>query len=272
MRGAPQEDSPDYAYDPAKRLQRTRRRWAVTTVTALRALLYVLAMGLMLKLTISSIGQAAEQLEGLLGPGTGPAPDDPGVRGYLASGILRTVAVVGGVIVARTVLAGALKALRHPPGGIYLGGEDAQVATVREARSAALAARSALARLRSSGTRRRLEPHVDSLDATTWTMATVMDADSPGLDQELNQRCASVKEVAAELEDLVQAERRLEILVPAAAPVPPPDAATLLEVNDVVLQAAHDEVRGLLRAIDALAGPATLAPDVDHGPTVGSGR
>jgi hypothetical protein len=39
---------------------------------------------------------------------------------------------------------------------------------------------------------------------------------------------------------------------------------TLLEVNDVVLQAAYDEVRALLREVEALTGPSALMADWDR--------
>jgi len=70
----------------------------------------------------------------------------------------------------------------------------------------------------------------------------------------LRRRLTLVAEGAAVLEQLVDAEVALEALVPADPPSPPPDPATLLQVHDLGLQAAHDEVRGLLRAIEALTG------------------
>lgn len=78
--------------------------------------------------------------------------------------------------------------------------------------------------------------------------------DSPELQEELSRRCRAVKETAAELAQLVDAEVALESLVPAIPPTPPPDPATLLEANDVALQSAQDEVRSLVRGIEALTG------------------
>ena len=79
--------------------------------------------------------------------------------------------------------------------------------------------------------------------------------DSPELGEELSRRCQAVKETAAELAQLVDAEVALESLVPVIPPTPPPDPATLLEANDVLLQSAYDEVSSLVRGIEALTGP-----------------
>ena len=257
MKGLPAETSPDYAYDPARRRHRGRRRRAVAVLNVLGPVLTVLSLAYMLVLAFSAMRQALQQLGELVGPATTGQPvAEPGVWESLAgSGALRALAVVSGLMMLRLSI-GAVRGLvgDRPPGSVHLEGKGPAVATVRQVRSAALAARAALGRLRSADLRRRLEPHVDALDATTWSMASVMGADAPELEEELRRRLKLVAEAAAELEQLVDAEVALEALVPADPPSPPPDPATLLQVHDLGLQAAHDEVRGLLRAIEALTG------------------
>lgn len=213
-------------------------------LNVLGPVLTVLSLAYTLVLAFSAMRQALEQLGELAGPATkGQPAAEPGLCESLAgAGALRALAVVSGLIMLRLSI-GAVRGLvgDHPAGSVPLVGEGPAAATVREVCHAALAARSALA----SAAR---------IDATTWSMASVMGADTPELEEELRRRRKLVAEAAAELEQLVDAEVALEALVPADPPSPPPDPATLLQIHDLALQAAHDEVRGLLRAIEALTG------------------
>ena len=251
------EDNASYVYDPAQRERRARWRRAVVVAEGARPVLYVVLLLWTAIVLFSSIGAVSGTLAGLMRFGAVEAevPELSLWTTLRRSGALEIMALVGGFMVLSAVAAGVRVVLGDAPGTLYLGDAGGGAAIVREARAAAIAARQALGRLQGEEIRRRLEPHVDALDATTWTMATVMATDdSRELQEGLARHCQAVKETAAELAQLVDAEATLESLVPAIPPMPPPDPATILEANDILLQSAHDEIRSLVRAIAALTG------------------
>jgi hypothetical protein len=162
--------------------------------------LRLLSIPCALILVARSIGKVTAAFGAFLGgPGaTDPGRAEPSLQDTLArSGALWALALVAGVSLLTAVAAIARRCFTDPSGAISLQASDDAVLIVRRARAAAVSARDALARVRSSDIRLRLAPSVDALDGTTCTMATVMAA---GVEEELAQRCAWVTNTAADLE------------------------------------------------------------------------
>ena len=270
------EDSPYYAFDPAQVSKRRRWRVAVEVVAGLGLASRWLLLPLTLYVVISSLPPVFEILSTAMATAMGGSADVPAPPSLwvllVDSGLVRTAALMLGVGAVRTVLVVLRSALGDtPPGGVLLAGDDERRRIVRTARGSAIAARAAIASVRSGELRCRLEHDVAVVDATTWAMADAMTSESPDIVGELRLRCRSVEEVARSVQAVVTAEVEMDLAVPTVPPTPAPDAATLLWTNDVALQAARDHVMALvggMKDVTALS-PARTAERASGGEDAG---